>query len=172
VFHVRSSGPTADNPTAAAALAEWIETVYAGLASVLSEHTTFESINILLLATDEALGDFAWPTLTIGGATGDQLPAADCCLSLQRTGFSRHVGRKYWGPFSEANQNDGLWDATVVNACQAAALAASTTFTAANGVNMLGVVLNFALGTGFNVSQVATAGLVRSQRRRNRGIGI
>lgn len=172
VFHVRLTTSDAPNAGAAVALGEWLEDVYTNLLSYLSEEMTFQSYNILLLATSEALGDYAWPTLTTGGATGDQLPASNCCLSLFKTGYSRIVGRKYWGPFSEAGQDNGIWIQAVVDACQDAALAAATSFTTTIGRGLIGVVHNFDAGAGIEAAQVATTSLVRTQRRRNRGIGI
>jgi len=172
VFHVRNTGSDTATGGAATAIGQWLESIYSEIEGVLNEDVTFQSFNVLLLETGEALGEFAWPTLTSGGAIGAQLPATDCVLSLMRTGFSKRVGRKYWGPFSVQAQSDGLFDATTVAACQAATLAASTSFVATNGVNLLGVIFNFALGAGVPIVQVATSGLARSQRRRARGIGI
>lgn len=172
VFHVRNSGANASNGAALTAIGEWLENVYTNIVSVLSEHVTFQSYNVLLYATDTALGDYAWPTLTVGGATGDQLPASAACLSLYRTFQSGRIGRTYWGPFSETSQDGGIWTAGTVTACQNAAVAVATSFAASNGITMLGLTYSTTYFTELPAANVATSANVRSQRRRNRLIGI
>lgn len=172
VFVIKRTGGPTDEPAVRAAIIEWIESIYTELLGVISEEASFNAVNIYHTVGDESTGDHPFATLTAGGATGDQLPPGVALLASFLTGIGRRVGRKYFGPLSEAAQDNGIWTAGTLTALVDAALMAALPFTASNGVSMVPVIYDRLNGVMRDIVEVAVHGIAAYQRRRRQGRGV
>lgn len=64
------------------------------------------------LTENEILPNTAWPTLTVGGSTGENFPYQVAAFVWWNTITPRVRGSKYLGPFTEAAAVGGIWEPT------------------------------------------------------------
>lgn len=173
VFYIRNNnGDPASDDAVIACAEEFLEDIYGSIVSYLSEEVDFDFINVFIPTGDQALGNTVWPTLTAGTATGDVTAPGVSHLSYGRTGHSRSIGRKFWGAFSEAQINDGVWSAAQNAVCQLAAQKTWGTFVTTFGLSVQGVVYDRAAAQGRGVTSIVTTNIPAYQRRRRQGRGI
>ena len=168
---VKVSGANANSDIALAAR-EHMTVIYNAMQSIISEEMTYDYVDVFLLPTAEALGQFAWITLTVGGATGDVTAPGVSLLSLARTGISRRVGKKYFGAMSESAITDGVWTGAAVTAVAAAALLAYQTFTASNSVALRAIVWDRVNAVARDAETLVVDNIPAYQRRRRQGVGV
>lgn len=89
----------------------FVEEIYDNLYQSMPDTTAFDSINLFNITQDFPLGDYDWPTLGAGTQSGDAMPSPCSVFCFARTGLSRIIGRKFFAPFMEVSQADGIWTA-------------------------------------------------------------
>lgn len=172
VWNVRISQATGDDNAIRTACAEYMDAIYLLVQDYISDEGDFDVINVYIYRDKQSLGDVAWPTLVNGDALGDMYATGVASLGSAASGISRRVARKYFGPLSEANILDGDIIAGGVTAVNAAMNKGFTSFTASNGLTLIGVVYDAVLGVARTAISVSASGIPGYQRRRREGVGI
>lgn len=85
-----------------------IEDMYTEIMDVIPNNITTEFINIFNETDNEPYGSEAWPTLTVGAATGHAMPPNDSVNGFARTALNGVKGVKQWPCVDEVNHIDGL----------------------------------------------------------------
>lgn len=86
---------------------------YQLLKSVIAQTQVSQDLSVVNVSNGEVYGTHAWTTPFAGTATGEELPPQMSLFSYFRTGYSRRVGRKFWGITAEALADAGLTVASV-----------------------------------------------------------
>lgn len=172
VWYLEKLAGPGDVASAITGISEWADDAYDFIDTLLSEEVTFDAINILLIDSDEALGDQPWPTMTTGAATGAQQAAGVALLASMKSGISRRVGRKYFGPFSISSFLDDDWPGATVTACLDLLDFADTSFVASNGLTLVARVYDRVAGVARAITGIQAVSNPAYQRRRRRGVGI
>jgi len=173
VFYVRNNnGDPADDASVMIAAEEFLEDLYGDINPYISEQVTYNYINVFVPTGQQALGSFAWPSLTVGTATGEVTAPGVCQLSYARTGISRRIGKKYWGAFSEAHIANGVWDSAQTLLTQLAAQKTWGTFVTSFGLSLTGVIYDRLTGQGRGALSIVTSTIPAYQRRRKQGRGV
>lgn len=156
------------------AVAARVDEMYDFIEPAIPSDVTFADIDIQNLTQGLVYAALPWPVQTSGGGTGDTMPEQVCGLVVGRTNQSHVVGRKFLGPFIEANNTDGTWQSGLVAALgsfaadyiSAIALGSSGGLIPGAARIVNGVVTAF----NFFLTQYTSNG-VYTQRRRRRGVG-
>jgi hypothetical protein len=118
-----ASGSYVDNDDAKDDLAEWVDDIYATIIAALPTSLTFEDLDFYNLTQDSPMGTLAWPTMTAGGASTDEIAATGVAYVITAfTSIVRVHGRKYFGPIVEP-----ALDVGVINPASMAYLASCIT---------------------------------------------
>jgi hypothetical protein len=103
-------------------LAAKLEEVYTHILSYMSDAVTFLEVRGFNVTKDQPMPTVSWPTMTVGGSSSARLPWGVSGLALLRTGVRRVLGRKFFGVFTEADNDDpGVWSGALTIAMAAAA---------------------------------------------------
>lgn len=154
------------------AVAQLLDDAYDYIDTQMNDGYDFDTIEAINLTQDVSLGEEAWPTLTTGADTGDNLPMQNSTVVRFPTATLGSQGRKFLGGFTE-NFNGG--SGTVAAALQAtlaqyaAALLTGAVIDASNRLipgNWNDVLERFAPWISAIVNPV-----FGTQRRRKVGIG-
>lgn len=172
VFHVQKLSGSGAVDDAADAIIEMLEDVYTELLGFLTDDLDFEAVNILLIDTNEALGNLPWPTLTAPTNTQEWIAPGVAALNIARTGVSRRFGRKYFGPFCENHSQDGAWVSSLVTAVSAACDVLYSTYNASNGIQLVGGVYDRVNDVFRTAQDHISYANPAYQRRRRLGVGI
>lgn len=99
VWHVKldTVPGTPTNPTLLGDLAAVMDDIYDFIDSSTADEITFDTIEAYNLTRDEYVGESAWPTLTVGGATSSAPPQL-APLLLFSTDTLKSQGRKFLPP--------------------------------------------------------------------------
>lgn len=171
VYHVRhDSGAPVVDATWVANVSALIDAEMQLLNAQLSTNITSLDLLFFNITQDVTLPDGSWATFSGGGSVSEPNAPQVSAEVFWRTGAARVIGRKFLPPFTEANNNDGVWGSTL--------LALLATF----AVNFIGSIIisqgNVSFGTFKAIGAVFNAyasGLVpvdaRTQRRRRTGVG-
>ena len=172
VFYARLvAGGGASQSALRGDLAAWMEDVYDGLQPGIVDDVTFDEIQLFNMTDGTPEPTESWPTLTVGGSTGDPLPEGVAALVIARTGLSRVIGKKYFGLFSEAAATDGLWTAPTMALFATAGADWITPFTGASLATWDPVVWRRVAMTHAAFTEAVTTNVPAYQRRRKRGVG-
>ena len=172
VFHVRvTTGGGIDFADATDDIAEYIDDIYDGVMTYLTDEMSSYNLTLQNLTQATVAGAFAFATPLNGVASDSMLPYGVACLTWARTFKPRVASRKYWGAFTEAGLDNGLWTGSVINACVQAHEQHATAFTGSNSLTVLGVAWNRLLETYTTLQAVAAVSEPAYQRRRRRGRG-
>jgi hypothetical protein len=76
--------------------------IYGNVSTFMPDGLNFVDVNVFNITQNRPYGSFPWPTLTVGGAATEELPAQVAAFVRGLTGFSRNWSRKFVGPFTEA----------------------------------------------------------------------
>lgn len=90
-------------------LLEVIEAVYAEFDNYMANDVTFEDMQCQNMTNTEVYGSLPWPSLTVGGGTGQALPPQLAVFAATNTYVPNCKGRKFFGAFTEQEQSEGLW---------------------------------------------------------------
>ena len=172
VFHVRvTAGGGLGYSDASDDVGEYMEDIYNEIRTHLTDEMDNYLITLQNITQVTTIGAFSWPTPLAGIATQEHTATGVSCLTWGRTLKPRVQIRKYWGIFTEAMMEDGLWVATLRTACAAALNLHLSSFVGTNGLTMLGVAYNRTLGTTTDAISVSASPEPAYQRRRRRGRG-
>lgn len=172
VWHllIEAGGPMAF-AAAAQDFAEYIDDIYRPLIAYYTTVMVGDHISIKNMTQAAVWGNIAWGPAFAGTAATDRLPLQVALLAWGRTATSRVQIRKYFGPFTEAHQTDGLWVAGIVSACAAAMATHIATQVMGNGLELKGVAYNRALATYTEALGATATNNPVVQRRRRQGRG-
>lgn len=150
-----------------------LNTMYGYLDNYMPDTVDFYEIRFFNETQKKTMPTQSWPTLTVGGVdVADPMPAPCSALVFGRCQTSRRVGRKFLGPFTEADHADGVWlgglDTALANFAQywIASFQCSTN-----------EVLRFVIANAVTLDwDIILEGVVRTvvayQRRRRAGRGV
>jgi hypothetical protein len=171
VYHVRYVGTGDSDGDVSTEILDWLDDAYTDYADVMTQVTDFTSIDIRNLTQDTDLGDFAWPTLVDGNATGDSMPLPASPLVLFNTDTTGSQGRKYMPLITELNHL-GLGDLSgdVLADLAAYALELLTDRVLTNGTLEMGN-WNDTLSRFAPWVEAIVKAWMGTQRRRNKGVG-
>lgn len=102
---------------AAVSFQDYIDGLYAHLTTFYPDDLLPDRIQVKNMTQDTIWGAIAWGAWSGGSSQVDTLPLQVCVLAYGRTSISRVQIRKYFGPFTEDQQEDGFWGASVRVAC-------------------------------------------------------
>jgi len=96
VYHMKVSttGPVDDEDFLDEVAAD-MDSMYDDITTHISNDVAFESVEVYNVTDESYIGEVAWPSKTVGGASGNNLPPAASALCLFSTGFLRSQGRKF-----------------------------------------------------------------------------
>ena len=96
-------------------VSDQLDVMYGHLAGDMPGEISFDSIEGYNVTRDEYLGEQAWPSQTVGGASGDPMPPQTSPLVLFNTAVPHSQGRKFLPAMSELyNDTDGTPTATLL----------------------------------------------------------
>lgn len=169
VYHF-GLGADQDDGFVIADLADLLEGAYTNLLPNLVDLLDFQSISFYNLTEDQNLGEYAWPSLTDGTATGEGLPTGVAGLVTFPTLAPKTRGRKFIAGISETFQADGVLVGTVLT--NLLAFGADLLGVQVGGFGTTGLwgVVN-ALGTFFALQEALSTNVPAYQRRRKQGVG-
>lgn len=108
VYHLRvDTSEDVDDDTMQLYVTEKIDAMYNWYQPSMCANVTFTTIELWNVSQDRPMGDWDWPTLTVGGASGDGLPKQCAPLILFGTLTARSQGRKYMPTTNEAGSTSG-----------------------------------------------------------------
>jgi len=152
--------------------AEKLDIAYNYIDQYMPDTLDFVEIAGQNITTGNPLPTVGWPTLTSGGVdVADPLPAALSGLGLGRTGVHRVVFRKFFGPFTEANQIDASWDTVIPAAILTLLQYMDDAYASGTGTAQAGVWSTVFL-QWYPLIEVVTRSVAAYQRRRRKGRGI
>jgi hypothetical protein len=148
-----------------------LDTMYGYIDNFMPDTLTFEEIRFFNVTQSAPMATSSWPSLVDGDVdVGHPLPSVMSCLMFTRTAANRVILRKFFGPFTEENQQDAEWTTGITNAIATGMILWFAAWTSGAGVAQGGV-----WSPTNALFYEATTTVVRSvpayQRRRKRGRG-
>jgi len=148
-----------------------LEACYAYLQPYMPDTLLFEDVRGFNITQDKPLPTVDWPTLAAGTVdVADPLPSVMSVLCFQRTGMSRVIGKKYYGPFTEADQSDAVWTSGLLAAVALGFNLLTVGATAGTGTLSFGV-FSPTLSLFQFFQEFVIPNVPAYQRRRRRGRG-
>jgi hypothetical protein len=114
-------------------LAEAIDDLYGVIVAFQSNNGTFADINLSNYSAGEVYGSQPWPTRTVGSNGNNAINPALGVFAYTPTTIPNVQGRKWWGPFGEDVNEDGIWSTALVAACDALQVALQSDLTSSIG---------------------------------------
>lgn len=183
-FKATGTGSAAEADVSTAAEAA-IESFFGTLGTRMKVGTTFPELLLDQVAWELTPAPPSWKTLqtltlqpwgeTFNPAgSGEPLPTQDAVLLRMITSLRKHQGRKYFGPFTEAENNaEGLVGAAFIQDIVTVSTNLMTAHSIPNSTMELVFVVPNMSGPATNIFNTIIVGNVwRSQRRRQIGVGI
>lgn len=149
----------------------YVDDLYDHIKATLHEDVDTQSISVANMTQLTTLGSIAWNPNWSGLATGDPTAAGVCCFAWARTYKPRVQLRKYLGVFGESGVTDGLWNGTVIGACEDVMTELIARSGRDTGIYFTGVAYNRTLLTYELGHSVDASAEPAYQRRRKRGRG-
>lgn len=174
VWHMTTmGGGTMDDVTADGDIAGQMGFMYSEIDSIISNSVDATEIRWRNLTADGPTRFIGWGAGYVGGtASAEALPPGDTLLLLLRTGVKNVQGRKYFPPFTEAAQSNGVWGAGTITAMGAFTSEVEAGF--GGSVSLVDWefrVYSRALGTAHPIIGTRVQPIVAYQRRRRQGRG-
>jgi hypothetical protein len=173
---ISGGGGPYDDQDVADDMADWMDTIYDGLAAAMSsELNTGEAVTYLFDPVgsdwDEVAGDV--PTFT-PAAGGEYLPTGVAAMARANSTDPDVQARKFFGGFTEDVAIDGGWTTSALALLVAAGLDWITAFTGtATGATFTPGVWSPTTTTFFAfVAHLIVNGIANYQRRRRPGVGV
>lgn len=115
VYHFKMvTDTTLEDDEVATDLCARLEVYYDIIDGQLTDLLTFDYINLFNVTQNEPLGNWDWPTLTAGLNAAESCPPGTAALAFARTGENRVIGKKYLGPFTVNDLEDGHWKTSLI----------------------------------------------------------
>lgn len=115
VYHYEYDGTGAPDSSILASLVDHMDDMYTPLQPGLPSTTSFIDIDVANVTQGTVFPAMAWPTLTVGGASADELPEQVCGVVIGRTDLPKVVGRKFFGPLTETATNHGAFTSSMLS---------------------------------------------------------
>lgn len=174
VFHFRYTGSATDSAEVGPPLREALDDMYANIQPAIPSDTSFIDIKLTNASSNSVEAAQPWPTRTVGGGTGAQVPSMNCALVVGRTNSAHKIGRKFLGPFIHTNNDDGKWASGLLTALSdfLAAYLADIAITTVGSLSptIARYVEGLFIGDTF-INGGYTSNNVYTQRRRRPGVG-
>lgn len=160
-------------PYAEAALdvQDYMADIYVQLEPRLSNDMVTDFLTLSNVTQDTTFGAIAWQGEIQGDIETPITAPGVCLFAWARTLKPRVQIRKYFGVFTEAEMDDGVWNGTVRGVADAAMVIHVQDYTGGPALTLKGVAYNREFGTHVEAISVATSGEPAYQRRRKRGRG-
>jgi hypothetical protein len=127
---------TDDNGLSTASLIEDVlelmEEVYDGLVSSIANNATFADVAVTNFTKEENYGSQPWPTLTAGGNVANAVNPGMGVFAWSPSVKSRVVAKKWFAPFTEADNDDGVWGSSLLASVAGAFIPLTGDFEGAN----------------------------------------
>jgi hypothetical protein len=124
-------------------LLEYMELLYGGIESVLANNVSFSDVAMQNFTNEENYGTYPWPTLTTGGGASDAVHPGQGVYAWAPTYVPRATGRKWFAPFTEGSNSDGVWSPSLVSTIAGLMGAAYSSYPGLNGTLMVNRVPHF-----------------------------
>lgn len=172
VFHAQNVAG-GDRTYAAAALdvQEYIDDLYDNILASMSDEMSSDLITMANVTQGTTHGAIAWPAPLTGGNINERTAPGVCLFAWGRTAIPRVQIRKYFGIFTDAGMDDGVWNAAARAACDALMVEHVQNYIGGNGMTLRGVAFNRVTLLGTFADSVSTSAEPSYQRRRKRGRG-
>jgi len=171
VWHVLQSVDTATQEDFMDDVADRMNAAYNNLDNFMPDSLSFQEIRGYNITQDEPLPTVNWPTLTVGQVdAAEPLPSVMSALGLMRTGTPKVLGKKYFGPFTDANINNTEWTSGITSAVLQALISMTTAWSSGGGQAEAGV-WSEKLETWIPVIERVARSVAAYQRRRKQGRG-
>lgn len=145
--------------------------IYVELEPQLSDAMATDFLTLANVTQDTTFGAIAWQGSIVGDIATPITAPGVCLFAWARTLKPRVQIRKYFGVFTEAAVDDGLWNGTTRGVCDAAMVIHVQDYSAGPLLTLKGVAYNREFGSSVEAISVATAAEPAYQRRRKRGRG-
>jgi len=89
-------------------VAQHLDDLYQFLKPHMAGNVLFTDVTGFNHTQNRPMPSANWPVLTAGTGSGDRLPPGVSALAFFRTGLSRVLGRKFFGPIQEGDNTDGF----------------------------------------------------------------
>jgi len=172
VFYIRNNGAgSVDDTTAVTEVLARLDSAFVLQNGEITNNLSYDSIEIFNITQDRPMGEYAWPTLTVGGAVSEALPNQVSGLVLFPTTTARSQGRTYLGGHVEGNNSStGVPDGGALAAMAAWAAALIAPWLVGGGEFEFGNWSSEKLRFAAYVSSLVRD-VWRTQRRRAQGVG-
>jgi hypothetical protein len=161
-----------DDEDVADDMGEYLEDIYTNLVASMTSSLIFIDYRVQNLTTEQDIGTFPWPSLTVGSSVASRLPFGVAALIKAKTQQGKHQGRKYFALFTEDHTDNGFVTAALQADLADAGQAAYSEFTSTLVNNYTPVVLERDVLGGRAVLSVQVPADWSYQRRRKPGVGI
>lgn len=95
-------------------LIEVVEDLYELMSTAYANNVTAADMSIRNLTQNEVYGASPWPNYTGGSNVDQAINPALGVFAYSPTLIPNVQGRKWWGPWTEGNNDDGFWTASLV----------------------------------------------------------
>jgi len=174
VYHWKWTGDPVDLSLVVPSVSQALDGRYDEIQPGIPSDVTFVDISYSNATTGEVYPAQSWPTQTSGGGTGDTMPEQCCGLIVGRTNAPHTMGRKFIGPFIEADNADGAWASGLVTAFGLFLSNYLSDIAVSTLGNMTPVVVTYVGNAITRIKSILsgfTSNAIYTQRRRRRGVG-
>jgi len=172
VFHfAKVSGADTDDLDAMEDFAEILDELYVSLEDFFPDTVTADEISFFDVTNHVPLPSLGWPTFTGGAVAVEAEPPACSALVVFRTGQSRRLGRKFFGPLQDGATTGGELEAGSLVQLASAAGALLGLLSGESGHTYYAGIVS-TLGGFFRFIEAVARPIIAYQRRRKQGVGI
>lgn len=172
--HVMSLASPQTDATVIPVINSFMNSMYGYIQPGIPSDVSFVDIDVQNVTTGDVYPAYPWPSLTVGGGTGDTMPEQCCALVVGRTGRTKTIARKFLGPFIEAANNDGAWYGTLLTQLGSFLDNYTANINISAGNLLIPIAARYLLGVIDSYAQIKsgyTSTGIYTQRRRRRGVG-
>jgi hypothetical protein len=178
VLHLQHAGSTGvDDETFLGAVMSYLNAIFNPIANDLTNSTALYDYKVDIVefisgkeTITRSLGISTWTGNGQPADPNEALPPGTAAIVNLRTVSPQVVGRKYFGVFTEARQNQGQWTSGTLDHLVTATQALLLGFTVSGQFFVPGV-MSKKLATFINVTEGVVNAVVGYQRRRRQGRG-
>jgi len=171
VFHLQLDSTGIGNEDALEDAAEWVEDIYGTMVTAIVNNLSFETVRVINQSDNTDVGLIAFPTLTVGSATGEMLPLGASALIQLLTGILGSQGKKYMPVTGEGALADGLWGSSYLTTLGNVASLMLDPFSSALGNDWHMVVWSEKYAAPLQILSTLVSAVPAYQRRRRQGRG-
>lgn len=174
VFHFKHDGISENEGSLAVSVLTVLDNLYDDIEPAIPSDVSFVDIDLANVTQGLVYPSHPWPVQTNGGGTGDTMPEQLCGNLYAGTAFPHTIGRKFFGPFIESNNTDGVWASGLLAALADAAVHYLADVVLASGGVLHPGVAKYVNGVVTRFAPLLSAAVssgIFTQRRRRRGVG-